>query len=535
MTAILGPSGCGKTTLLNAIAGRMQSPNLQLTLSLNGKTVDPVVNRINVGFVPAHEALFPTDTPMEAFQFVSRLTLVNLSQAERNARVNEMLRVLRLETCAETYIGSVIVKGVSSGEKKRVSVGIELISQREVLFLDEPTTGLDSVTALELIELLRSIALSGVCIVAVIHQPSKTIWDLFDNALFMVNGQVVFNGPVSLVAEYFSSRGFVCPIEYNPPDYLMFLLQTLGEGAIADLIEENKPGTDRIRKAIHDSRKLYFDTLVEKGIKVFKRVGPAEQFCQLVAREYRATVRDTSLVALRLSIALVFAVIIGFLFFQVGQSSPSSPSHIGLVAALGIFAFVSSGQSLLLAYAAERPIALREFGSGFYSIWIYSISKDVLEYPVVVLSVLIYLTLGYLIGGLTGSFLLLLLGMLLTGLASAAVSFMLASVITDVSVASQIAAYVLVVQTLLSGFFISAQQIPWVLRWLIWISPLKYGLSILFIAEFNGKPGSAVFFASNDVNPSMILFYIFMLVGLILIVRVLGSVGLWWRTRKSTV
>lgn len=125
--------------------------------------------------------------------------------------------------------------------------------------------------------------------------------------------------------------------------------------------------------------------------------------------------------------------------------------------------------------------------------------------------------------------------MLLTGLASAAVSFMLASVLTDVSIASQIAAYVLVVQTLFSGFFITAQQIPWVLRWLIWICPLKYGLSILFIAEFNGQPGSQAFLASNQVNADMILFYIFMLVGLILIIRVLGSVGLWWRTRTSTV
>lgn len=125
--------------------------------------------------------------------------------------------------------------------------------------------------------------------------------------------------------------------------------------------------------------------------------------------------------------------------------------------------------------------------------------------------------------------------MLLIGLASAAVSFMLASLITDVSVASQIAAYVLVVQILFSGFFVNAQQIPWVLRWIIWISPLKYGLSILFIAEFSGVPESEMFLASNDISSSMILFYIFMLVGLILIVRILGSVGLWWKTRKSTV
>ena len=407
MTAILGPSGCGKTTLLNAIAGRMQSPNLSLCLSLNGTQVDPVDNRVNIGFVPAHEALFATDTPEEAFQFVSKLTLVDLCKAERDNRVDKMLRTLRLEKCADTYIGSVLVKGVSSGEKKRVSIGIELIPERQILFLDEPTTGLDSVTALELIQLLKSIASLGVCVVAVIHQPSKLIWDAFDNALFMVQGEVVYQGPAALVPEYFGSRGFVCPTEYNPPDYLMFLLQTLGDGAIRELVEENKPAVRKIREFINNSRKTFLDTRFAREIKPFKRVGPAEQFVQLVAREYRGTVRDPSLVALRLSIAFVFAIVIGFLFFQVGHSAPSSASHIGLVAALGIFAFTSSGQSLLLAYAAERPIALKEFGSGFYSIWIYSVSKDVLEYPLVAIGVLIYLTFGYLIGGLSGSYLLL--------------------------------------------------------------------------------------------------------------------------------
>lgn len=407
LTAVLGPSGCGKTTLLNAIAGRMQNKNLKISLSINGKEVDPVENRVNIGFVPAHEALFATDTPSEAFQFVSNLTLAGCLKSARPERVTQMLHLLRLENCSDTYIGSSLLKGVSSGEKKRVSIGIELISDREVLFLDEPTTGLDSETALELIHLLKSIASTGICIVAVIHQPSKPIWDAFDNALFMVNGEVVYHGPASLVTEYFASRSFVCPSEYNPPDYLMFLLQTLGDGAIAELVNESKPAIEKTIACINVSRKTFNDTRIERKLKQFTRVGPADQFAQLVAREYRSTLRDPSLVALRLSIALGFAIMIGFLFFQVGKSSPTSPSTVGLVASLGIFAFVSSGQSLLLAYAAERPIALKEFGSGFYSIWIYSISKDVLEYPVVLICVLIYLTFGYLIGGLNGSFLLL--------------------------------------------------------------------------------------------------------------------------------
>ena len=406
LTAILGPSGCGKTTLLNAISGRMQSRNLTLTLSLNGLVVDPVANRENVGFVQAHETLYATDTPIEAFVFVAKLKLPKRTADERRARVDQMIEALRLRQCQDTYLGSAVIKGVSSGEKKRTAVGIELIPERDILFLDEPTTGLDSVTALELMALLRDIAQQGVCVVAVIHQPSSAIWLLFDNVVFMTVGEIVYHGPVRTVVDYFASRGYDCPVKYNPADYIMFLLQTLGNAAIADLIAEYRPEMAKIRDAIIEQRR----TLVHpRAVRQAEKAGPTVQLNALVKREYRSTRRDMTVVVLRLVLALVFATIIGFLFFQTGKNpgGANDASHIGLVASLGIFALFSSGQNLLIAFAAERPTALREYGSGLYGIMTYSLSKDVLEYPIVVTSVLIYLTLGYLIGGLVGSFLLL--------------------------------------------------------------------------------------------------------------------------------
>jgi ATP-binding cassette subfamily G (WHITE) protein 1 len=411
VNAILGPSGCGKTTLAMAIGGRLSHQNLRIQLSLNGILVDPVSNRSRVGVVPAHEVLFATDTPKESLNFVARLLLPKLTEERRDERVRGMIQALRLGTCQDTFIGSAIIKGVSSGEKKRASVGMELLPAREMLFLDEPTTGLDAVTALELIELLRKVAIEQqVCIVAVIHQPSAKIWDCFDNVMFMARGDIVYHGPVGLVTEYFASRGFVCPIEYNPSDYIMFILQTIGPVALSEIIEEYRPGIERTKREIHTNRqRIREHATVPRPIVPFERASFVDQFEELVKREYRSTVRDMTVVALRIVFAWAFATIIGFLFFQVGTQpgGAANPSHIGLVAALAVFSISSSGQSLLLAYASERPIAIREYGSGFYSIFAYSLSKDVLEIPLVVLSVLIYLTLGYLIGGLQGSYLLL--------------------------------------------------------------------------------------------------------------------------------
>ena len=414
MTCILGPSGCGKTTLMSAVAGRMapaRSPTRSLTidLSINGKLVDPISNRMFIGFVHAHETLYPTDTPLEAFEFVAALRCgKNVSSETITDRAHSMLQALRLEGCAGTYLGSATLKGVSSGEKKRTAVGIELIPNPEILFLDEPTTGLDSVTAYEVVALLKEIANKQVCVVAVVHQPSPKIFHLFDNVLFMVTGDIVYHGPVTSVVSYFADRGYMCPAEYNPADYVLFLLQTLGKAPIELLVD------DYCRSMEHTKRDILAARIRPTETHTLWKYDSNTLWVQLkwlLKRELRSAVRDKTVVVLRIVLAIIFGTIIGFLFFQVGNAptvgGEINPSEIGLVAVLGIFSMFSVGQSLLISFAAERPIAIREYSSGIYALPVYSISKDLLEYPVVILCVSIYSVLGYFLGALPGNFLLL--------------------------------------------------------------------------------------------------------------------------------
>jgi ABC-type multidrug transport system ATPase subunit/ABC-type multidrug transport system permease subunit len=487
------------------------------------------------GFVHAHEALFPTDTPQEAFKFAATLELSHKSIHDQEEVSERTLRSLRLLECKDTYIGSISLKGISSGEKKRTAVGIELIGGREVVFLDEPTTGLDSETAYELISLLRKLVLEqGVCVVAVIHQPSSKIFELFDNVMFMARGgQIVYHGPVADQTDYFSSQGYIRPRDHNPSDYIMFLLQTLGEGAIGDLANRHRRTMDEVKDEIviargHPVGRPHYESI--------PKLAPWRvQFRALLAREYKSTVRDRSVVFLRLLISLFFALLISFLFFQVGSApgGAANPSHVGLLFSLGTFALVTAGQSLLIAYASERPIMLREVASGMYHPVVYSISKDLLELPLVFVNVMLYATLGYLIGGLVGPFLLITLGMLLIGISGAAISFFFASVITTVEVAAIFASYLLIVQILFSGFFVAANQIPAVLGWIQYANPLKYGLDIMTIAEFQGLPGAETLFATGNIVPSMLLAYIFILLGIIIAFRIAATLALWLKSRKS--
>ena len=132
-----------------------------------------------------------TITPREVFTFTANLRL-KLSHAEKKERVENLIKDLGLERCADTKVGNTFIRGLSGGERKRASIGVELITNPSLLFLDEPTTGLDSTTALNVLELLKRLAQNGRNVVSTIHQPSSEIFSQFDNLLLMVRGNIIY-------------------------------------------------------------------------------------------------------------------------------------------------------------------------------------------------------------------------------------------------------------------------------------------------------------------------------------------------------
>ena len=173
------------------------------------------------------DALFATQTVKEALDFSAALRLPsNVTVEERKKRVDEILRSLRLEKCQDTYIGNVMIKGVSGGEKKRTAIGIELIANPKILFLDEPTSGLDSFAAFKVIEILKDLCrFGGRTIVTTIHQPSSEVFNLFDETLLLNAGHLVYQDTISNIPRYFGELGHVCPENYNPADFVMFVMQ----------------------------------------------------------------------------------------------------------------------------------------------------------------------------------------------------------------------------------------------------------------------------------------------------------------------
>lgn len=545
LTAIMGPSGSGKTTLLNILAGRagtgsMKGAKLTGQISLDGRVIDPVKERNQFAYVMSEDALFPTLTPRESLMYAARFRLPHLTQAERGRKVEKLIEALKISKCADTLVGDERVKGVSSGERKRTAVGVELIHDPSLVLLDEPTSGLDSYTAYELVENLRVIANQGRSVVITIHQPRSEIFELFHDVVFLSAGSIVYQGPAKELKAYFASVGHVCPENYNPSDFVMNLIQTL-------TIEESKALADKwdtaaVRADIEASRAAA--SLEAPIVAEVHRATNWQQTRILLGREVKNTYRNAAVMKMRFGAAVIMSTLFGGVFWQVGQASSLTSvvpeesqilSYIGAITFVCIQAMFGNVQPVLLSFPRERPIFIREYSGGSYSASIYFLCKSLVELPLLLVQSALATVILYFMMGFSGLYLLFLLGYYLIALASASYAIMLTSRVGSMKAALELSPLVFVPQIFFSGVFVRIEQIPAALRWIQYIIPLKYGVNIVYLGEINQDKydWKNDILSENNIETDGLWWYILVLVGLILASRLIGLLSLIQKSRST--
>jgi len=225
--AIMGSSGAGKTTLLDILAGKHKSGKSHGRFFVNGEQIvtASALKQFQkaCGFVDQEDYLIPTLTVYETVLNSALLRLPrSMSVKTKRAKVVQILSELRILHIKDKLIGSDFERGISGGEKRRVAIACELVTSPSILFLDEPTTGLDGYNAFKVVESLVRLAKDfNRTIVFSIHQPRSNIVALFDKLLLLQNGDVVYSGRMGDCAKFFADRGFQCPLGYNIGDYLI--------------------------------------------------------------------------------------------------------------------------------------------------------------------------------------------------------------------------------------------------------------------------------------------------------------------------
>ncbi|KAJ7947844.1 ABC transporter G family-like protein [Quillaja saponaria] len=227
VSAVMGPSGAGKTTFLSALTGKATGCTMSGLVLINGKVASISSYKKIIGFVPQDDIVHGNLTVEENLWFSARCRLpADLLKPEKVLVVERVIESLGLQAVRDSLVGTVEKRGISGGQRKRVNVGLEMVMEPSLLILDEPTSGLDSSSSQLLLRALRREALEGVNICMVVHQPSYTLFRMFDDLILLAKGGLTaYHGPVKKVEEYFSGLGINVPERVNPPDYFIDILE----------------------------------------------------------------------------------------------------------------------------------------------------------------------------------------------------------------------------------------------------------------------------------------------------------------------
>lgn len=248
LNVIMGPSGSGKTSLLNSIARRLRGSfdtqyRVHGDMLYNGAVPSESVVRSVTSFVTQDDsALMPSLTVRESLRFAAGLRLPRwMSKEEKNRRAEEILLKMGLKECADNLIGNELIKGISGGEKRRVTISIQILTDPKVLLLDEPTSGLDAFTATSIIEVLKGLAAEGRTLIMTIHQARSDLFQHFSSVLLLARGGYpVYTGEGEKMLPYFTSLGYKCPHTTNPADFVLDLITI-------DLQQEDREAITRER------------------------------------------------------------------------------------------------------------------------------------------------------------------------------------------------------------------------------------------------------------------------------------------------
>ncbi|KAK3414135.1 hypothetical protein EUGRSUZ_I02640 [Eucalyptus grandis] len=224
LLAIMGPSGCGKSTLLDALAGRLSSNTRQTgDILVNGHKQALAYG--TSAYVMQDDVLIATLTVREAVYYTAQLQLPDyIPISEKRERAETAIKEMGLQDAMDTRIGGWGTKGLSGGQKRRVSICLEIVTRPKLLFLDEPTSGLDSAASYYVMSRIASLGQrDGIrrLIIASIHQPSSEVFQLFHNLCLLSSGRTVYFGPASAATEFFALNGYPCPSLQNPSDHFL--------------------------------------------------------------------------------------------------------------------------------------------------------------------------------------------------------------------------------------------------------------------------------------------------------------------------
>lgn len=408
LTAIMGSSGAGKSTLMNILAGYVSAG---VTGSIRVNNHPRQLKRFHKlsAYIMQDDLIQPHLTVEESMSIAARLKLGReLTDEQKLHAVDEIIQTLGLTKCKNTR-----TERLSGGQRKRLSVGLELVNNPPVIFLDEPTTGLDIVSINQLIDLLKTLARQGRTVICTIHQPTASIFEQFDRVYVLARGSCVYQGAHDHLVPFLSNVGLECPKTYNPADYIIEIIQGENHECITALSSEIQNGKTSmqspdltIKKEKKSVTKLCRQETMEAMSNFFAEDSDekydfptsfCEQFCILFRRRMLQQMRNKTTLWIMLCHHLISGSLLGTIFLGVGDDANRPFDNFKFVISVVVFFMYTHVMCPVLVFPAEVNILRREYFNRWYGLKSYFMALTVSSIPSQIIFGFIFITTSYLL------------------------------------------------------------------------------------------------------------------------------------------
>ncbi|KAM7493208.1 hypothetical protein LguiB_027817 [Lonicera macranthoides] len=500
LTALMGISGAGKTTLMDVLAGRKTGGYIDGTITISGYPKRQETFARIAGYCEQTDIHSPHVTVYESLQYSAWLRLPpEVDTATRKMFIEEVMALVELNPLREALVGLPGVNGLSTEQRKRLTIAVELVANPSIIFMDEPTSGLDARAAAIVMRTVRNTVDTGRTVVCTIHQPSIDIFDAFDE-LFLLKrgGEEIYVGPLgrhsSHLIEYFEGINGVSKIKdgYNPATWMLDVTSAQQEAALgvnfvelyknSELYRRNKALIKEVAIPAPGSKDIYYPTKYSQSF-----------FTQCMAclwKQHMSYWRNPPYTAVRLLFTIFIALMFGAIFWGLGSKRRRRQDLFNSMGSMySAVLFIGAGNVMTVqpVVSIERTVFYRERAAGMYSALPYAFGQVMIEIPYVFLQTLIY---GVIVYGMIQfewtviKFFWYLFFMFFTLLYFTFYGMMGVAVTPNHNIAAIVSSCFLLIWNLFSGFIIPRTRIPVWWRWYYYICPISWTLYGLIASQY---------------------------------------------------
>ncbi|XP_023741118.1 ABC transporter G family member 35 [Lactuca sativa] len=501
LTALMGVSGAGKTTLMDVLAGRKTSGYIEGDIRISGFPKNQETFARISGYCEQTDIHSPTITVHESLIYSAFLRLPKeVSKEDKMTFVGEVMELVELDNIKDAIVGLPGVSGLSTEQRKRLTIAVELVANPSIIFMDEPTSGLDARAAAIVMRAVRNTVDTGRTVVCTIHQPSIDIFESFDELLLLKRGgKVIYAGPLGRhsqsIIDYFEEVPGVpkIPEKYNPATWMLEVSSGAAETRLnidfaehysgSSLHQRNKEMVKELSVPPPGAVDLHFETQYSQSMW--------GQFTSCLWKMWWSYWRNPDYNLVRFFFTLLCALMVGTVFWKIGNKKSSSndlSTTIGAMYAAIFFVGINNSQTVQPVVATERTVFYRERAAGMYSSLPYAMAQVFVEIPYVFIQTTYYTCIVYTMVSFEWTapkFFWLFFINFFSFLYFTYYGMMTVSITPNEQIAAIFAAGFYLLFNIFSGFYIPQPKIPGWWVWYYWICPMAWTVYGCIVSQYH--------------------------------------------------